>query len=200
MEWIDCGSEWLWVHAMVWMNDHKLLYSISSTWKSTCLNEPHPRWVIQAQKKKPGGLSFFQWIGGFVDLSSMGSFFLGICRLFQILYFSTKENLIFIEIGWGKKIKKSILGMDSNWAQAIAFNSFFPHNLLSLKHFCFYSFIFLVFFVLCEVCSSFSFFFQKSTKLLSASLLLLPSFKASSSSSRLLSPSAGFSHRLWRPQ
>ena len=65
-------------------------------------------------KKNPGGLSFFQWIGGFGDLSSMGSFFLGICRVFQILYFSTKENLIFIEIGWGKKIKKSILGMDSN--------------------------------------------------------------------------------------
>jgi hypothetical protein len=69
----------------------------------------------QAVKEKtPGGLSFFQWIGGFGDLSSMGSFFWEFCRLFQILYFSTKENLIFIEIGWGKKIKKSILGMDSN--------------------------------------------------------------------------------------
>ena len=69
---------------------------------------------VQDLKKTPGGLSFFQWIGGFGDLSSMGSFLLEICRVFQILYFSTKENLIFIEIGWGKKIKKSILGMDSN--------------------------------------------------------------------------------------
>ena len=28
------------------------------------------------------------------------------------LTFSNKEKLIFIEIGWGEKIKKSILGMD----------------------------------------------------------------------------------------
>ena len=53
----------------------------------------------------------------------------------------------------------------------------FPHNLLSLKHFCFYSFIFLVVFVLCEVFSSFSFFFIYSTMILSASLLPPPSFK-----------------------
>ena len=99
----------------------------------------------------------------------------------------------------GKKIKKIHTGNGSAIELRQLHLILFPHNLLSLKHFCFYSFIFLVVFVLCEVCSSFSFFFYKFHHASLGFPPSIPIFKASSSSPRLLSPSAGFTHRLLVP-
>ena len=149
-------------------------------------------------KKKKTLVAFPFFNGGFGDLSSMGSFFWEFVGYFKSYIFLPRKILFLLKLVGGKKLKNPYwewIAIELRQLHLI----FFPHNLLSLKHFCFYSFIFLVLFSLCEACSSFSFFFQKTTKLLSASLLLHPSFNDSSSSYRLLFPSAGFSHRLWRP-